>query len=289
MMASGDFRAYLRLLAHKVWADQGDAIKYGLTLQEETITETLLLQMARDLSPMGLNVKMFSRQEEGGVTRKDGTVEKVGNGADWEWFVDLPDCMIGFRVQAKRLFGSPAKDGSYDSFHPGGKQITDLINAASGLNPIYVFYNHGQIKNRDLFDRSPKTTWYGRSSWGCSVATANFMRYAKSKSLSSLRPGMVPWHQFFAIANSAQHGCGVVRVMGKMSGQQQFKLSTKRPKWVYELLAHHAGDLGVQAIDPEFFETGDGEASELSTLEQTLNERNLGGVAYIDFREFESD
>jgi hypothetical protein len=73
--------------------------------------------MAKKLSPLGLNVTMFSKPQEGGRTKKvkvslpNGTdvetqiVEIEAEGADWEWFVRSPDgCMASFRVQAKKLY-----------------------------------------------------------------------------------------------------------------------------------------------------------------------------------------
>lgn len=287
MMASGDLRAYLRSLAHRVWTDQGDALKHGLTLQEETVTEMLLLQMARDLSPLGLNVKMFTRTEEGGRKLKDGTVEKVGNGADWEWFVDLPDCMVGFRVQAKRLFGTPAKNGSYDGFTPGGAQINDLIIASGELNPVYVFYNHGYVRNAKLFKRSSKTNWFGGSAWGCSVATARFMRSLKKKSLEAVYPGMIPWHRFFVVGNTGYRGCPVERMMTNMEGGQQFRLATSRPAWVAQLL--EMDRTSDQSGIGDVIEVPDDFSDNPSPLDRILRERNLRGVAYFDFTDFQEN
>ena len=289
-MASGDLRAYLRGLADRVWSDQTEARQFGLELQEETITELLLLHMARDLSPYGLKVRMFSKRDEGGVTRADGTVEVNGNGADWEWFVDLPDCMVVFRVQAKRLFGSPNRNGWYDGFKPGGTQIDQLISAAgSEMNPIYVFYNHGFAKDSHLLERSAKTNWFGASAWGCSVATADFVKGLKSRTLAKVLPGMVPWHRFFALSNHAVHGCAVKRVMSGMAGSQEFRVATVRPSWVslIEGIAVDPPSASPQSTDG-IPQEGDDEAYDLDenpNLSGILRARNLNGVAYFDFRE----
>ncbi len=278
MMASGDLRAYMRSLAHRVWIDQTDALRHGLALQEETITEILLLQMARDLSPLGLKTKMFTRTEEGGRTRKDGTVVKAGNGADWEWFIDLPDCMVGFRMQAKRLFGSPSRPGFYGGFKPGGKQIADLKKASAGMNPVYVFYNHGYAQNSQLFQRSIKTNWFGGSAWGCSVATAAFMTSVKKNSLSEIFSGMVPWHRFFVVGNVGYRGCPVERMMEGMKGGQEFTLAEERPRWV-SLLLEGEDQVDSFAIDADAKQSG-------SPLDSILRKRRLKGVAHFDFREF---
>ncbi|WP_370208027.1 hypothetical protein [Pararhodobacter marinus] len=296
MIASGDLRAYLRGLSHQVWTDQNDAIQRDFWLQEVTITEMLLLRMARDLSPYGLKMKMFSGTEEGGKTKKDGTVVKVGNGADWEWFAELPDCKIGFRVQAKRLFPTRTKPGAYDSFHAGGKQIDQLISAAGEMNPVYVLYNHKFAKDASLFSRTAQTNWYGRSSWGCSVATASFMKTLKTNKLAEVFPGTVPWHRFFAVGNNNIRGCAVERMMKVMAGGQEFKTTDERPEWVSALLSletpaatfeqdveDRPSDSDPISPPDQFYE---GRRERLTGL---LSERNLGGVAYFDFTNFEGD
>ncbi|MFN4153498.1 MAG: hypothetical protein ACK4HF_02495 [Paracoccaceae bacterium] len=72
MAASVAMRDYLRRRAAWVWNEQSHAFDHGLSLQEETLTEMLLLRMARDHETNGLTVKMFSKPEE------------AINGADWE-------------------------------------------------------------------------------------------------------------------------------------------------------------------------------------------------------------
>ena len=48
---------YLRDVAAWIWHEQGEARHHGLKLQEETITEILLLRLARECGPMGLNIR----------------------------------------------------------------------------------------------------------------------------------------------------------------------------------------------------------------------------------------
>lgn len=286
MIASGDLRAYLRGLAGRVWTDQTDARHFGLELQEETITELLLLQMARDLSPHGLKVQMFSKRKEGGFTRADGTVEEIGNGADWEWFVDLPNCQVGFRVQAKRLFGSLSQNGIYSGLTLGGTQIDDLISSAgTEINPVYIFYNHAFTKTSHLFTRSTKTNWFGGSAWGCSVATAGFVKSLKSRTIPAVLPGMVPWHRFFALGDSTARGCAVDRMMKNMAGGQGFKLATRQPDWLKMLLEIPEGPISDKPDTPQ----SDGREEEPDSdiairLSGLLADARLDGVAYFDFR-----
>ncbi len=286
MIASGDLRAYLRGLSHQVWTDQNDAIQHGFTLQEETITEMLLLRMARELSPSGLKIKMFTKTEEGGYKKKDGTIVKQGNGADWEWFVELPSCKVGFRVQAKRLFPSMTKPGRYDSFKPKDKQIDWLIKSSGEMNPIYVLFNHKHVADSSYFSRSATTNWHGRSAWGCSVASAQFMKDCTTNKLEEIYPGSIPWHRFFAVSGGARYGCAVGRMMQDMAGKQDFRTAEERPDWVNDLLSSPPSisrqiDATVDQVD--FF---DARQKRLSNI---LSARELDGVAYFDFRDFDGD
>lgn len=268
MLHPGDFKMYMRLLADWVWYEQADAHSFGLTLQEETITEVLLLEMARRLSPLGLNVRMFSKPQEGGRIR-NGKVLIEAEGADWEWFVQGPDrCMVNFRVQAKKLYhDAPLKDGYYGGFKPGDKQIDDLINRAAGSNPIYVLYNHPDVLNRSLFERPYgwRSDGYGASSWGCSVTTAQFMKSVGDNKLSTIQPKSLPWHHFFGTSYRCEPARSMA-IIGRRQGleadeAQPFVPASEPPRWVGMLR-----------------ETG-------ASLTEYLLEHRLRGVAHIDFSE----
>ena len=279
-ISSGDFRVYMRQLAGWVWNEQAAAHSFKLSLQEETITEILLLEMARTLSPLGLQVRMFSKRQEGGVTKKtetslpDGSivvVEKVvvpAEGADWEWFVNgIGGCMASFRVQAKKLYRDiPEDSGRYRGFKPSGKQIQDLIVRASAVNsnPIYVFYNHPNILDNNLFGASRQPDYFGRDCWGCSVTTAQFMKHATSNKMSAIQPGTVPWHRFFGIGAPCRPA-KIMKEIGKLlpsdteEEPQGFVEAKEVPDWVGMLM--------------------DGQVD----LNGYLNEHRLQGVAYFDF------
>jgi hypothetical protein len=283
-LTSGDFRVYMRQLAGWVWKEQSAAHRFRLSLQEETITEVLLLEMARKLSPLGLSVRMFSKAKEGGrirktkVTATDGTeteVEEViieAEGADWEWFVEGPDgCMASFRVQAKKLYkDTPIKDGRYGGFKPGDRQIQDLIDRAVGSNPIYVLYNHPDVRNSSLFGPSRQPDFFGRDCWGCAVTTAQFMKYATSQKLDAIKPGTVPWHRFFSIGQPCRPRLAMKEIaegidLPDEEEPQAFIPAMRRPDWV--------GMLSNDEID----------------LTDFLAERQLQGVAYIDFSNIRED
>lgn len=256
---------YLRHTAQWVWREQDDARHFGFKLQEETITEMLLLRMARDWQAKGLNVKMFNRLEEGG-NKKTG---KIGNGADWEWFVKTRHCQVGFRVQAKVLSSgvTTAKKGlsigKYDGLLANKKQTNELINAAkvSRYNPIYVFYNHPWVSDRALFSARYHHTSVNPGEWGCAVATANYILASANNNLSTLIHGMVPWHRFFGLGRS----CLTSAAMAQLGGDQAFIEDCPPPAWLY------------------YFNDGE------KALDEYLLEHRLKGVAYFDFSEVAGD
>lgn len=260
-VAAGDLRAYLRLLAGRIWHDQDDAFHHGLTLQEETLTETLLLKMAKDFSPLGLEVLMFNKGQEG------------KNGADWEWFFDGPECSVGFRIQAKVLMRGEGSPGKYAQLGKPAGQTQKLIDEAkkSGLNPIYIFYNHRWVQDHHLFGPSVQPDWFGRSCWGCSVATADFVQGIRGpkpsggRSLATVIKGSRPWHRFFRLGKT----CGTENAMKHMLGNQGFVSASDTPEWVRMLRDLRSANEEVRR----------------DRMDSLLAERNLQGVALISSRQ----
>lgn len=238
MMAAGDLRAYLRQLAGWVWDQQVEAFGFGMSKQEETLTENLLVEMAKTLQPHGLSVHMFSRPKEGGRQPK-GKARIPGTGADWEWFYEGSPCNARFRVQAKRLYHSPHSPGEYGGFEPGGQQIQDLINGAKGMNPVYVFYNHPQVSDHAIFNPSGPPEHFGASCWGCGATTAEFMSSVPNAKLSTIIKGQVPWHRFFGISGTCLPSDAIKKANAAAyegSKPQKFIPAEGRPGWVVALL-----------------------------------------------------
>ncbi|MDF0594618.1 DUF6615 family protein [Psychromarinibacter halotolerans] len=260
-VAAGDLRAYLRLLAGQIWHDQDDAFHHGLTLQEETLTETLLLKMARDFSPLGLEVLMFNKGQEG------------ENGADWEWFFDGPECSVGFRIQAKVLKRGEGSPGKYAQLGKPAGQTQKLIDDAKkyGLNPIYIFYNHRWVQNHHLFGPSVQPDWFGRSCWGCSVATAEFIKGISDtkgnpdKNLATVIKGSRPWHRFFRLGKT----CGTQKATEHMPGGQEFRPRSPTPEWVIMLREFRSANEEVRR----------------ETMDRVLTDRDVQGVALITSRQ----
>lgn len=229
---------YMRQLAGWVWDQQIEAFSFGMSKQEETLTENLLVEMAKTLQPQGLRVRMFSRQKEGG-RRPKGKDRIPGTGADWEWFYEGPPCMARFRVQAKRLYPSPHHPGEYGGFEPGGQQVHDLIDDAQGMNPVYVFYNHPQVSDHDLFEPSGPPEHFGQSCWGCGATTAAFMRSVPDAKLSTIIKGQVPWHRFFGISGTCLPRDAIEKANAAIYDEgepQEFIPAESRPEWVIALL-----------------------------------------------------
>jgi len=177
-------RDYLRRRAAWVWNEQGHAFTRGLSLQEETLTEMLLLRMARDHAKHGLSVTMFNKTEEG------------INGADWEWIVRTPWCDLGLRVQANRLYHA-SKGSDYGGLDPKSGQSAKLIANAGTSIPLYVFFNHDHGTNSSLLNGGGEHPYRGRSYWGCSIACAKKVEAEKSNALSKLKKHSKPWHRLF--------------------------------------------------------------------------------------------
>lgn len=111
----------------------------GLPLQEETVTETLLLKLHRRLGP-AVKLKAFSRRQESRVT-----------GADWELLItgralNLPS----LRVQAKR---SHRKRVSFSHRSPDGVFQVDrlIIDAVKTRSiPVYAIYHQQNARDRTV-------------------------------------------------------------------------------------------------------------------------------------------
>jgi hypothetical protein len=267
--------------AQRVQRDMDDALRLGMPRNEETTTETLLLNLARNHPRHELRIETFTGSEEG------------VHGADWEfWFANDHGLGVAVRIQAKRLFPS----GNYDSlFHQSKTQKTkrtnqcrELIRHAGSAIPIYVFYNstarfrislHWVLRNM-----SRPADWIVPD-WGISMCSAYSVQAAREgKDNRPENLDMVPWHcmvcsDCWPRSSSASD---LPSVVGN-SLQQMFELD---------------GDLGgVPSGDldrgPHNFEPTDNSPhwvgllkeepfTEAPFLEDYMRENNLRGVAIIE-------
>ena len=200
MASSSALRDYLRHQAGWVWREQARAFDHGLSLQEETLTEMLLLRMARDHAKRGLSVTMFNKPHE--------AVE----GADWEWIIRTPSCELGLRVQAKSLYRH-GTGSDYGGLDPKSSQVDKLIASADSCIPVYVFYNHERGTNSRLLNAGGERPYRGRSFWGCSVAGAHAVKATRSNRLKDLREIMKPWHNL--VTETGQCGASALLAMSE--------------------------------------------------------------------------
>ena len=164
--------------------------KHRLAFNEETITESLLLNLAERHRSKNFKIRSWSKGDEGYGTKKTGGKP---TGADWDfYFADTTGAGVTLRVQAKRQYRS----GRYEGLDGTGQQIKDLVNNCGTALPIYVFYN-------DTARNWPFQAWHcdpisnprfrGLSAWGCSFAPASSIP-AKNKPKPIEIVGMQPWH-----------------------------------------------------------------------------------------------
>jgi hypothetical protein len=160
-----------------------DAARMGLFMNEETITETILLRLARSHRHHGLRIEVYNKPKERRL------------GADWAWCFMHDSRAVAMRVQAKRLYSG----ARYDALKPKGGQIKRLISQARSHHPYYVFYNDG-IQGAQCLSKRPSNQLRCGSfpgvdeHWGCMIARAADVRRIGSNAMADLLPASMPWH-----------------------------------------------------------------------------------------------
>jgi hypothetical protein len=182
-------RRAMRDQAGWVWGTMARAAKLGLSFNEETITETVLFNLATVAQGRDFWVFPFTKAAE------------ASNGADWEFWFQQGTNLVGLRVQAKRIFRS----GAYDSLDVSGEQIDKLIAQARGCIPVYVFYNGlvgGKLSEHAQFSATCKSKEFrGRTYSGCSIALATDVKKHRSNNPSVIAQFSVPLHCIFCKDN----------------------------------------------------------------------------------------
>lgn len=173
------------LAAHWVWERRETAKRIKFPFSEETVTETVLLDIAT-ANPLEIQVVPLNKRREGVI------------GADWEWLFFSRDRKKFLRtlVQAKVLDDSDSQYAHIDRSigNTGVLQIDRLLRVAGerGIPALYAFYNH-------LTDatRVPLGTCICHECvecWGCSVAIANAVKAnLPDKSFDQLSRISMPW------------------------------------------------------------------------------------------------
>jgi hypothetical protein len=185
---------HFRELSGWTWRKLGAADSLGVAFGEETITESLLLELASQHAGRGLRIRAYTKAEEGTGTKATGGLP---TGADWSfWIANAVGIGIELRVQAKRQFPS----GQYESLDGKGQQIKDLWNNRGRAVPLYVLYN-GPFSCYPWGPSWPSFSCFGSctrqfrepSAWGCSVAPVSGIPPHASPYPGALA-GLRPWH-----------------------------------------------------------------------------------------------
>ena len=194
-------------LSTKIWRRRGAAKRFGLNFNEETATETVLLEIA-DQFPGNVTIIPFTRHREARI------------GADWAWAFVGPDgrACQGMLVQAKRL---DDRDQEYQELlYKGGRksaktsstQMDRLIDSAArvGLPPVYAFYNHLSDPTRVPTGRCRSLGMMRQrlpESWGVAIASAFAVRAAGSdKTYNTHRQHSRPLHCLLCSGGTGRHG-----------------------------------------------------------------------------------
>ena len=130
--------------AHWTWERRLLAKQRGFPFSEETITETILLDLAAE-HPLEILVQPLNKIREGKI------------GADWEWcfYNKGSNRFLRTLVQAKRLDDTETEYTHLDHKYRGTKalQMNRLLRNARkrGIPALYVFYNHlSDLRGRKL-------------------------------------------------------------------------------------------------------------------------------------------
>jgi hypothetical protein len=180
-----ELRTSFWMAAHWVWERRATAKKSGMPFSEETITDTILIDLATQ-HPDELKIFPLNKFHEGKT------------GADWEWcFYDQKaQTYQPMLVQAKLL---DDQDKNYSHLNrmigsSGIRQMDRLIETASTrLIPtpaIFVFYNH--LSKLDTLPNNCEL-FSCEECWGCSIALAETVRASNTKKFEKLKNHSKPW------------------------------------------------------------------------------------------------
>jgi hypothetical protein len=158
-----------------------EATNLGLLFQEETISETSLLAIAKN--SRNVRVQSFKRHEE------------AKNGSDWEWHIRHKK-WFRMRIQAKkkRTNGDTFQRlQTYQAKSALISQIDTLIKEAKCDNffPAYCFY----VSDRNSSPNLPNFE-------GCWIASATKVKSTNSNNWDVLQKISQPWHYLVCNCNS---------------------------------------------------------------------------------------
>jgi hypothetical protein len=183
--------ALLRL-AQTTWARREAVKQHNLPFGEESITETILMDLAMAY-PGRMSILPFNKRQEG------------ENGADWAWAFASSDGshVLPMLVQAKLLdikdFEYPELGRAVGKRTPPVLQIDQLLKAANRHRwpALYAFYNHLSDPSRipSVCRSLPRNGLGMHESWGITIALASHVRAAMNDyTFDTHREHSVPLH-----------------------------------------------------------------------------------------------
>jgi hypothetical protein len=181
-------------IAAEVWGAVSDAATYKTRLAEESITDAIALELAREASMLSPRVQLRTRQ----LSRD----EESRCGADWEWFIG--NRAIGwyrYLVQAKKL---DVAEGTYPELKRNDRrkrQIAALRAAVDATRPdadeavptpLYVLYNGGQPADAN----ASKNVQFGIAA--LHIEAVEKLGVTRDFTFDALRAaGAIPWQEIF--------------------------------------------------------------------------------------------
>ncbi|MBB3034687.1 DUF6615 family protein [Alteriqipengyuania lutimaris] len=221
-------QACLLSLARMVWSKRAAAKAAGLSFNEETVTETLLLDLESEY-PGSVQVVAFNKTQE------------AKTGADWLWsFVSADgNRSLTMLVQAKRLEDAeenyPGIKRNIGRRPPPVRQIDQLIATATaqGVPALYAFYNHvGQASRvpktcRSLVSGDPDHV----HGFGVSLADAHLVQAAlPDETFDTHRSHSIPLHCLLCSEGSgARPGGGTPEMAARSIARLRDPIERDRP------------------------------------------------------------
>ena len=176
----------VRKQSRAIWKTLNTAHALGCSVGEESITDFLILELAKGALSGGYSVQAFTKFQES------------LNGADWElWLTGPTNAWFGFRIQSKKMRVSTL---NYPYLHPApsaglvtqGQKLTTAAGLV-GAVPIYALYS--------AWPNTP-----GAPAWNCgtyapdkrlwgmaAVPASTVAMLAPANSLPAISPHMIPF------------------------------------------------------------------------------------------------
>jgi hypothetical protein len=186
----------MRRLAARTWTDIQDGERTGIRIGEESITDRLLLDIARSM-PLPSVVTKWNRFEEARLT-----------GADFDWWFLEPDSGIGvaLRIQAKRIDYFNQEFPGLKAGNRLGPQREMLKDSSlrAERHPLYLFYlassseRTGATACGSHASNETPAGWAGGANelYGCSLTGIGAVEEAVKRgdlSLDFFWPLLLPW------------------------------------------------------------------------------------------------